>query len=60
MTNMGHAWPQMRVATYAQVCCVQHAVDLVLAEVPPQARVNQIVDRILFQQRPSLLQTTEI
>jgi len=60
MTNVGHAWPQMRITPYAQVCCVQHAVDLVLAEVASQARVDQLVDRVLFQQRPSLLQTTEI
>jgi len=60
MTNMGHARPQMRVTPDAQVCCVQHAVDLVLAEAPSQARVDQLADRVLFQQRAGLLQTMEI
>ena len=32
MTNMGHARPQMRVTPYANVCCMQHAVDLIFAE----------------------------
>jgi hypothetical protein len=50
----------MRVTPDAQVCCVQHAVDLVLAEAPSQARVDQLADRVLFQQRAGLLQTMEI
>lgn len=54
---MGHARPEMRITPYAQVCRLHHAVDLVLAEAPSQARVQQLVHGALFQQRPSLLQT---
>lgn len=48
-TNMGHAWPRMRVAPYAKICCVQHTVDLVLAEAVLEAWVDEIVDCVLFQ-----------
>ena len=44
----------MRVAPYAEVRRVQHAVDLVLAEAVLEARVNELVDRVLLQQWPGL------
>ena len=49
LTDMGHARPGMRVTPYAQVRRVQHAVDLVLAEAVVEARVDEFVERVVFQ-----------
>jgi hypothetical protein len=49
LTNMGHSWPRVRVAPYAQVRRVQHAVDLVFAEAVLEARVDEVVKCVVFQ-----------
>ena len=54
LTDMGHSRPQMWVTPYAEVRRVQHAVDLVLAEAVLEARVDELVDRVLLQQWPGL------
>jgi hypothetical protein len=59
MTNMGHAWPRKRVTPYAQICCMQHAVDFIFAEAASKAWVDQLINCVLFQQRPSLLQANQ-